>query len=545
MSRFLLILLIFCNFIFQNLPADIIKKIEIVGNKRIANQSVILFGDIKTNVNLTARDFDKILKNLYQTNFFENVKLEINGEILKIFLVENKIIQKVVFEGIKRSKIRDELYNIVTLKDKSSFIEYQAKNDLRVINNFLRSLGYYFAEVKTTTVDNPNNTINLTYDIKLGEKALIGNIKFIGDKKFKNRKLRSIIVSEEDKPWNFLSSTKFLDKSRINLDIRLLKNFYINKGYYDVKIVNSSAKFYDDKRFELIFNINSGNKFYFNDLKLVLPKDYDKKNFSEITIALNTLKNNVYSYNRIEDILNEIDQIALSEQYEFINAEVEETIVDKNKLNFSIIIKETKKFYVEKVNIFGNNITREKVIRDVLIVDEGDAFNEILHNKSLNTLKGKNIFKSVSSDVVDGSTLNKKIINLNVEEKPTGEISAGAGIGTTGGSIAFSIKENNYMGKGVKLRAGINLSSETVRGSFSITNPNYKYTDRSLTTTLESTATDRLSGFGYKTTKTGVSFSTSSQMYEDFYIAPQISSYYESLETTDKASANLKKQKGD
>ena len=114
------------------------------------------------------------------------------------------------------------------------------------------------------------------------------------------------------------------------------------------------------------------------------------------------------SYEKIQDILDEIDKIALTEQYEFIDAYVEETIVGENKLNFSVIVEETEKFYVERINIFGNNITREKVIRDVLIVDEGDAFNQILHNKSVNKLKAKNIFASVSSKIEDGSDPKSK-----------------------------------------------------------------------------------------------------------------------------------------
>ena len=545
MSRILFFIIFFFSFIVQNSFADILKEVKVIGNKRISKETIILFGNIKINENLNVEKLDDVLKKLYETNFFSDVKVNFEQNILEITLVENPIIQRVVFDGIKAKKMREALKEVIILRDKSSFIEYQAKQDLNAIKSALQSGGYYFAKVKSSIKENSNDTVDLIYDIDLGDKALIGKIQFIGDKKFKDRKLRNIIVSEESKFWKFISNKKYLDQSRIDLDVRLLRNFYVNKGYYQIKIANTSARFHDNNKFDLVFNINAGNKFYFNNLNLILPKDYQKENFKEINEILKSLKDQTYSYNKIQVILDEIDKIALSEQYEFINADVEETIVGKNKLNFSIIIKETKKYYVERINVFGNNITQESVIRNALVVDEGDAFNEILHNKSINNLKYKNIFKTVNSEVVDGSDPNKKIINFTVEEKPTGEISAGAGYGTTGASMMFAIKENNYMGRGIRLNANLSIGGDTLRGLFSVTNPNFRYSGNELRTSIQSTVTDKLENQGFKTKKTGVSLGTNFEQYQDFYLIPTISSFVESLETTSDASANLKKQEGD
>ena len=545
MSRILFFIVFFFTFVIQNSYAEILKEVKVIGNKRISKETIILFGNIKIDENLNFEELDNVLKKLYETNFFSDVKVNFEQNILEITLVENPIIQNVVFVGIKAKKMREALKDVIVLRDKSSFIEYQAKQDLNAIKSALQSTGYYFAKVKSSIKENTNDTIDLIYDIDLGDKALIGEIQFIGDKKFKDRKLRNIIVSEESKFWKFISNKKYLDQSRIDLDVRLLRNFYVNKGYYQINIANTSAKFHDNNKFDLVFNINAGNKFYFNNLNLVLPKDYQKENFKKINEILKSLKDETYSYNKIQIILDEIDKIALSEQYEFINAEVEEEIVGKNKLNFTIVIKETKKFYVERINVFGNNITQEHVIRNSLVVDEGDAFNEILHNKSINNLKYKNIFKTVTSEVIEGSDPNNKIINLTVEEKPTGEISAGAGYGTTGGSMMFAIKENNYMGRDIKLNANLSIGADTLRGLFSVTNPNFKYSGNELRTTLQSTVTDKLTGHGFKTKKTGISVGSSFEQYQDFYLAPTISSFIESLETNSDASANLKKQEGD
>ena len=524
--------------------ATVINKIEVKGNNRITKESVIVFGNIKLNTDINDEELNLILKNLYETDFFENIDLSINNKTLVITLIENPIIQNVSILGVPSKTLREKISEIIELKNTSPFVEYYAKKDFRKIKTFLKTQGYYFVDVKSSIKQNTNSTIDLVYNIKLGQKALIGKINFIGDKKIKNRKLRNVIVSEENKFWKFLSNKKYLDENRIQLDIRLLKNYYINKGYYNVLIENSSAKFLDNNSFDLIFTITAGNKFSFNEAKLILPTDYNPKNFEKVNEVLKSLKNEVYSYNIIEDILDEIDQIALSQQYEFIDADVEETIINDNKLDFTVIVKETEKFYVERINIYGNSITREKVIRDSFIVDEGDAFNQILHNKTINRLKAKNIFAKVFSKVTDGTTPNQKIINIEVEEKATGEISAGAGIGTTGGSLSFAVKENNYLGKGIKLDATLLLGKDTLRGLLSVTNPNFNYSDRVLKTTIENSSTDRLTANGYKTSETGLAISTNFEQYKDFYISPELSVYHETLKTNSAASTSLQKQKG-
>ena len=545
MPKIILYLISILLFLTKLSIAEVITDVKVEGNKRITKESIIVFGDIKLNTEIDNNELDLILKRLYETNFFENINLSIDQDTLVVTLKENSIIQNVRILGIPNKTIREKILEIITLKNTTSFVEYYAKKDFRKIKNFLKTQGYYFVDVKSSIKQNSNNTIDLIYNVKLGEKALIGKINFIGDKKIKDRKLRNIIVSEENKFWKIISSKKYLDENRIQLDMRLLKNFYVNKGYYNVIIQNSSAKFLDNNTFDLNFTITAGEKFFFNEAKLILPTDYNPQNFKKINNVLQSLKDETYSYNKIEDILDEIDQIALSEQFEFIDAEVEETIVGLNKLDFTVIVKETDKFYVERINIYGNNITREKVIRDSFIVDEGDAFNEILHNKTINKLKSKNIFAKVLSKVTDGTKPNQKIIDIEVEEKATGEISAGAGVGTTGGSIAFSVKENNYLGKGIKLDSTIQLSTDTVRGVFAVTNPNFNYSDRALRTSLESTVTDKLTANGYKNTKTGLAFSTNFEQYKDFYISPEISAYFETVETNSTASEALKKQKGD
>ena len=176
-----------------------------------------------------------------------------------------------------------------------------------------------------------------------------------------------------------------------------------------------------------------------------------------------------------------------------LEIELCKSINDEDQLDFIFTLDETEKFYVEKINISGNHITLEETIRHSFIVDEGDPYNELLFNKSINKIKSRNIFSKVENEILSGSNESLKVININVEEKPTGEISLGAGLGTDGGSIGGGIKENNFLGKGISLDTNLSVSEDTIKGKFSYMRPNFNNSDNDLTTSFENTTTDRLS----------------------------------------------------
>ena len=531
-------------FLIKSVIAEKVDNINIIGNQRISSDTIIIFGEINLGDDLDNQKINKILKNLYNTDFFEDVKIEIKNNTLNVTVIENPIIQNVKILGIKANKLKDPLFDEIKLKKNNSYNEYLVKKDKNTILNILKTSGFYFAKIKLEKLENDNNTVSLIYNIDLGKRAKIRKIKFIGNKKYKNRKLFRIIASEEDKFWKFISSKKLLDQSRIALDVRLLENYYRNKGFYNVKVDSSFAEFLDDGMFDLTFNINSGEKFFFNSLKLDIPTDYNRNNFSRIDSLFKKLKNKPYSYNAIKKILNEVEYIALQDEYDSINASVEENIIGTNKLDFTIFIDEIQKRLVERINVIGNNVTREDVIRNNLILDEGDTFNKILHKKSINNLKALGFFKNVSSEIKEGSSKNNRIINIEVEEKPTGEISAGAGIGTAGTLIGFSVKENNFLGRGIEFASNVELSDESIRGKFSVSNPNFRGSDQSIFANIQSSETNRLTAFGYKTLKTGFSLGSRFEYFEDVFLSPSISTFYESLETDSSASSIIEKQKG-
>jgi len=541
----ILINIIFLILFSSNLSAEIVKNIKVNGNKRISQETIIVLGQISTNEDYDDNKLNVVLKNLYNSKFFSNIDIVIINETLTINVTENPIIEDVRITGIKNNSLVENLMENISLKNRISFTEDLLNRDINLIKNILKSSGYYFSKINPSIFENNElNSIQVEIEIDLGEKAKIKEISFIGDKKIKDKKLLEVIASEEHKFWKFVSGKVFLNQSIIDLDIRLLQNYYKNLGFYKVKINNSFAEFDEKGFFKLVFNIDAGNQYFFNDLKLNLPDDYSMKDFENLNEIFIDLKSKKYSIDDLNSILKEIDKIASVRLYDFIDAKVDEEIIQENKINFTFNIIDSQKFYVERINILGNFHTIEEVIRNKLIVDEGDPLNSLLYNKSIDNIKSLRIFKQVEGEIKNGTNENLKIIDIIVEEQPTGEIALSAGVGTSGSTIGGGINEKNFLGKGINLTTNLEVSEDGVKGAFIYSKPNFAYTDNTLFTSLEATSTDLLTDFGYKVSKKSFAIGTEFEQYENFFFSPELSIDLENLDTNSTASSQLKKQEG-
>ena len=522
--------------------SEIINNIKVEGNKRVSDKSIEMFSNINIGDDVSQDELNQILKNVYDSNFFNDVKVTLQDNVLTIFVEESSLVENVIIKGPKSKTLIGDLEKNLKVKSRTSYNEILFLEDKKNITEALKQKGYFFSKVDVMIEELSDNKINLIYNVEIGDKAKIKKISFIGDKVFKDRKLRSVIVSEEYKFWKFISGKKFLNQNLIDLDERLLKNFYLNKGFYNVKINSSFAKMLNETEFELIYNIVPNNRFFFNKISLELPVDFDQTNFEDLNKLFKKLNGEKYSLFIIEKILKEIDKIILDEEYKTLKTEVDENIFD-NKINLTFSINEGQKFIVDRINIYGNNITQENVIRNQLLIDEGDEFNSILTSKSINNIQSLNIFKSVDSKIIDNDN-NSKIIDITIEEKATGEIMAGAGFGTDGSSLSFAVKENNYLGRGIKLVSELTVSEETIKGQFNVNNPNFRNSDKSINLNIQSLETDKLTDSGYKTNKTGFGFGTNFEYQDDVFIGLGQNSYYEKIETNSSASTRQKSQAG-
>ena len=538
--------LILYFFVTSILFAQTINKIEVKGNKRFTSESIIVFSEMNVGMKYTDNLINESLKKLYETNFFEDIKINFDNDVIIIKVIENPIIEKINVIGVKKKNFLEFIKTNMLLKEMSSFNEVQLNNDLTTIDSILKNTGYYFSNINASYEKNDKlNSINLNIEIDLGEKAKIKNISFLGDKVFKDKKLLEIIASEEHKFWKIVTRNVYLNQNLINLDKNLLTKYYKDRGYYNVKILDNFVAFNkEDSSFNLVYNIVAGERFLISNFSLSLPDDYQDEDFTKINKIFEKNINKNYSLRVVNNILDEIENIASNRLYDFIDVNVEENIIENDKLSLNFNVSDSQKFYVERINILGNYTTIEEVIRNKLIVDEGDPLNNLLFNKSINNIKSLNIFKSVKNDIKEGSNQNLKIIDISVEEQPTGEISLAAGYGTTGLATGGSINERNFLGKGINLNTSLELTDESLKGQLIYSKPNFAYTDNTLNTSIRSVNNDFLSLYGYETDELGVSVGTRFEQYENLFFSPELDLTLEDLSTNSNASSTLKNQEG-
>ena len=528
--------------IFFNLSADIIEKVEVKGNKRISVETIKVYGDVIIGNDYSAFDIDNILKNLYKTNFFEDIKISLSNGVLNVIVKEYATINAIDLKGEKSNQTKKKVLEKLQLKAKESFIENKLSQDVKLIKKIYGGIGFNFTNVEVKIQRFDDNRVNVIYFLDKGKKTDIAKINFTGDKKIKDKRLRDIIVSEEKKIWKFLSKNTFLNNNNIELDKRLLINYYKSLGYYDVQVLSSNAEVSQENLTNLTYTINAGSRYRINKISTSVSDVLDKKLFFSLQKDFKKIIGKYYSPFKIKKLLDELDLLIESNDLQFVEHSVNE-ILEGDSIEIKINIFEGGKQLVERIDIIGNAVTDEAVIRSEFLLDEGDPFNNLKLEQSVARLKARNLFGEIKSKVVDGKNKNQKIIEIEVEEKPTGEISAGAGVGTNGGSFAFNITENNWLGRGIAVSTNVDISKETFSGGLSVTNPNYNYTGNSLNYYISNTSNDKPnSGFKNNIIATGIG--TEFEQYKNVYISPNLSLSYDDLKVTNSASDSLKKQKG-
>ena len=523
--------------------SEVVNKVEVKGNQRITLETIIIFGDIKTGENYDESDISLLIKKLYETNFFSNISAELINNQLIINVEENPIINSIVFKGEKADKYMEGINRIITLKEKTSFLRNIVKSDINKIREFYRYLGFYFVKIDLEIEKLNKNRVNMTYSINKGERAKIAKIYFLGDKKMRNRKLRDIITSQENTFWKIFSKNVYLSKERVELDKRLLKRYYKNKGYYEVDISSSNVEYSKGEGFVLTFSVNAGKRYRFKKISVNVAKALDKSAFISLQTEFNKTIGKYYSEKRLTAILEKIDKLSQQKELQFINHRLDETL-EVDGVAVIIDIFEGRKFTVERINIKGNNVTNDAVIRSEMLIDEGDPYSALLLNKSINNLKAKGIFGKVEKKILEGSSLDSKILEVKVEEKATGEIMAGAGVGTDGTSVMFAVKENNWLGKGINLKSSLSLNAQSISGSIAIRNPNYNYTGNAVFSSLDISSMDKTTNSGFESATTGFSFGTEFEQYEGVFLSPTIRAKFEKIDVQSSASDKIKKMEG-
>ena len=541
MKKFLFYILSIVTFT-SFLHAEIVNKVVISGNKRVSEETIKIYGEIETNKDFSEKDLNKVLKNLNSTDFFQDIKINIKNNILEIQLTEYPLTNQLIITGEKSTKYKEQIIKLIKLKEKRSFIKSYLSKDIDLIKNLYSAAGYNFSDVEAKVKKIDDENLDLVFIIKRGEKTRISSINFLGNKKVKTKRLLDIIASQEHKFWKVISSNTNLSQNLITLDQRLLLNYYKSLGFYDAKVSSNFAQINKVGNADLTYSIDEGERYTISKISTNVDSVFNKNLFFPLRKDFDKIIGEYYSPFKIKNLLESLDDLIESNNLQFVEHNVEETIVD-DSIHVKFNIYEGEKKLVERINIIGNSITNENVIRGELLLDEGDPFTNLNLEKSIAKIKNRNIFRDVKFEVLNGSQNNLKLINIEVEEKPTGEISAGAGIGTNGGSFAAKVSENNWLGEGKKLGFDVQVDKESLSGTVTFSDPNYNFLGNSINYSLSRIDNDKPDQ-GYKNSLTSAGIGTSFEQYKDTYVSLGVNASHDDLKTEGSASQSLKKQAG-
>ncbi|MCV6547971.1 MAG: outer membrane protein assembly factor BamA [Cohaesibacter sp.] len=451
--------------------AQTVNRIVVRGNERVAADTIESYVAVKPGQRASAFAIDESLKNLYQTGLFKDVSIKRSGSSLVVEVVENAVINRIAFEGNKR--LKDEmLQNIVTSKSRGILSESRVQTDIQRVLEAYRRVGRFGAVVEPKIIDLGRNRADLVFEISEGGKTAVSRISIIGNQKFSDGRLRKVMTTKETGWLSFLSSKDVYDSDRLAADEERLRKFYLNEGYADFRVVSAVADLDRERNvFFVTITVDEGERYNVGEVEVdsAIP-DVD----AEALRALVRLDSgDVYSAEEVEKSLEDITIEIAKSGYAFARVSPRGDRDYENKtINLVFQVDEGARAYIERINIRGNDRTRDYVIRREFDMAEGDAFNRVLMDRAKRRLNALGFFKTVNITTQPGSTPDRVVLNVEVEEKGTGAVAVGGGYSTTDGFIAdISLTESNFMGRGQYLKIAGAAGSSKRSYEFSFTEP--------------------------------------------------------------------------
>jgi outer membrane protein insertion porin family len=481
----------------------VVQRVVIHGNERIENETILAYLPVQVGDTIGAEQIDASIKALFATELFSDVAVELQGGDLVVSVVENPIINQVVFEGnsnVKDDKLKDE----VTVRPRGIYTKAKVESDVQRIVELYRRDGRIAATVTAQIVALPQKRVDLIFHIVEGKKSSIERIEFLGAKRFSANELRGIISTKETRFYRFLSAKAVYDPDQVDYDQELLRKYYRNRGYYDFRIVNAIAELAQDKNgFVLTYTLDEGARYKFG--KLTVNTELKKLNGAVLRQLLPIRSGQLYQDDKIEQATDALTFAAGAAGFAFVEVEPHFTA---NRVNHTVDvtfdIKEGPRVYVERIDIVGNNETLDYVIRRELLLSEGDAYNRVLVDRSKLQVKALGFFKDVDVSQVPGSAPDRTVLQVKVTEQPTGELSFSAGYSTVDRLVAdIGVSQRNFGGRGEDARAELSLGSIRQQLSLSFTEPRFLGRDLSAGWDLYAYRYDFTQYAGYQTSSIG------------------------------------------
>lgn len=497
--------------------SGVVQRILVQGNERIETDTILAYLPIQVGDTVGAAQIDNAIKTLFRTDLFADVRVELRGGDLNVAVVENPIINQVVFEGnsnIKDDKLRDE----VQVRPRGIYTKAKVEADVQRIVELYRRAGRISVTVTPQIVALPQKRVDLIFAINEGPKSGILRIEFIGAKHFSATDLRGVITTKESRLYRFLSTNDNYDPDRIDYDQEQLRKFYRNRGYYDFRIVNAVAELASDKNgFVVTYTLDEGARYRFG--KLTVNTALKKLNGAVLQQLLPIRSGQLYQDEKIEQATDALTFAAGAAGFAFVQVEPR-YIANRatHTVDVTFDVKEGPRVYVERIDVVGNTQTLDYVIRRELLLSEGDAYNRVLVDRSKNDVKALGFFKDVDITQTPGSAPDRTVLQVKVTEQPTGELSFSAGYSSVDKLVTdIGVSERNFRGRGEDVRAELSLGSIRQQLSLSFTEP--RFLDRNMSAGWD------LYGYRYDFTQYAgyVSESVGGDVHVGFPLSPYLS----------------------
>ncbi|WP_068316353.1 outer membrane protein assembly factor BamA [Polycladidibacter hongkongensis] len=455
----------------EQVAAAVVNKIVVNGATRIEPDTVRGYMTIRPGKSFGAFDIDESLTTLYATGLFADVTIAQKGSTLVVNVVENPVIGRVSFEG--NSRIKDKaLKGVVRSTERSMMTQARVQSDVQNILEAYRRSGRYQASVEPKLIERDNNRVDLVFEIEEGDKTGVSRISFIGNKEFSDSRLREQIKTRESGFLSWLRTTDVYDPDRLEVDKELLRQFYYQHGYADFRIVSAVADLDREQNiFYVTFTVDEGDKYSFGDINI--DSSLSAVDPASLEGVVRTKSGETYNSLEVEKTLEDLTVEVSKSGFAFAQVRPRgERDYDAKTVSITYYIEEGPRVYVERINIRGNDRTREYVIRREFDLAEGDAYSRVLLDKAERRLVNTRYFKNVRITRQQGSAPDRVIINVDVEEQPTGEISFGVGYSTSDGVIGdLSITEKNFLGRGQFVRAAVGGGTDNQKYEFKFVEP--------------------------------------------------------------------------
>ncbi len=453
------------------LSGGIIKEIRVEGMQRIEPETVRSYMRVNPGDRFDPIRLDKSLKNLFSTGLFADVTLRREGDALIVSVVENPIINRIAFEGNDRLD-DDTLSSEVTLRPRVVFTRTKAQHDTQRLLEIYRRSGRYAATVEPKVIQLPQNRVDLVFEINEGPTTRIESINFIGNRVFSDSSLRDEITTTESAFWRFFSSSDTYDPDRLTFDRELLRRYYLREGYADFRVVSVVAELLPDREgFIVTFTVEEGERQIFGKIDITTTlKNLDPELLHEDIVSE---EGEWYNAEEVSKTIENLTDVVGNLGYAFVDIRAEtERDLENRLIHVTYDIQEGPKVYVERIDIQGNTRTLDQVVRREFRLVEGDAFNTAKLRRSRQRVRNLGFFRTVDVANQQGSTPDRTIITVDVEEQSTGDLTFGAGFSTSAGPIgSVGIRERNLLGRGQDLRVNGTLSGEQSQISVSFTEP--------------------------------------------------------------------------